>query len=1127
MGSSLRIPWGCAAPVFLMLKAQALLAAPGCEIPAARMVSVEGIIESRPPAGTAWQRVELNTPVCAGDLVRTGPNSRGGLLVAGSDTMIRLDQNTTFQVVTPPQEKRRSLIDIITGALHFISRVRHSLEVRTPFMNAAVEGTEFMVRVGPEQASVVLFEGVVLASNDAGSLRLTAKQAAVAEKGRPPRLTTLVRPLDAVQWTLHFQHLLSAFPDDARDPLGKALQQARRALGRGDIEGAFDRLNRISPAERDERYHSLRAGLLLAVGRVNEARQALQRALRLDEGNSAALALQAIIAVAGADRQRALELASGAVARNPRSALARIALSYARQADFDLQGAKACVRNALALAPDNPFIQARLAELYLMVGDLDAAVTTARAAVALDPDIALTRRVLGFAHLTKAETGQARAAFQRAIELDQADPLSRLGLGLALIREGRLAAGRRELEIATVLDPGNALVRSYMGKAYYEERRDRLAATQYDMAKERDPRDPTPWYYQALLLHQQGRTVEALLNLQASAARNDNRAVYRSRLLLDQDQAARSAGLGQIYRDLNFEQLALIEGWKTLETNPEDHSGHRLLADTYAYLPKHETARVSELLQAQLLQPVNITPIQPTMAETSLYVPDGLGPSNLAFNEYATLFNRDGVRLQVSASGGSDDMLGEEVLVSGVQGDVSFSLGQYHFNTDGFRDNNDLEQDIWLAFVQANLSDKTSVQFEARRSSSEYGDPRIHFYPEDDARLGWRNDEDRELARLGLHHRFNPRSELIASVIHTQVNDDVDDAFNTGTSYVSVDGNTDGETWNAEVRQLQRWDAVRVTAGLGYLDRKQHANTDITIVTPLPFPLPPLTIRTRTKADRDIRHAKAYLYSSIDLGEALTLNAGLSYDDYDEVYSNKQQFNPKLGLSWRATPRTTVRAAAFRTISRPTSISQTIEPTEVAGFNQFFSGDGQGGERAWRYGVAMDHRFAETLSGGVELSRRERIVPSLNLNTLVVTESHVDDELGRAYLYWSPTDRTAVALEYFYERTFRSANTVETTTHRFPMAVSYFHPSGLGGSLRPTFVRQYGMFDTAVGNDRERFWNLDLSIDYRLPRHRGQVSLEVRNLLDEEFGYFDNGDPNNFLFMADQTIYLKGSLNFR
>ncbi len=168
--------------------------------------------------------------------------------------------------------------------------------------------------------------------------------------------------------------------------------------------------------------------------------------------------------------------------------------------------------------------------------------------------------------------------------------------------------------------------------------------------------------------------MEALHDLQKSIELNDNRAVYRSRLMLDEDLAARSASLGRIYRDLGFEQLALVEGWKSVNTDPANYSAHRLLADTYAARPRHEIARVSELLQAQLLQPINITPVQPQLAETNLFILDGAGPADPAFNEFTPLFNRNRLALQASGVVGSNRTCGDE-LVRPVSGTVFLQPG--------------------------------------------------------------------------------------------------------------------------------------------------------------------------------------------------------------------------------------------------------------------------------------------------------------------------------------------------------------------------------------------------------------------------------------------------------------------
>jgi len=304
-------------------------------------------------------------------------------------------------------------------------------------------------------------------------------------------------------------------------------------------------------------------------------------------------------------------------------------------------------------------------------------------------------------------------------------------VGLAKIREGSLDEGGRDVEVAASLDPNNALIRSYLGKVYYEEKRTGLDEREYAVAKELDPKDPTPWFYDAIAKQTTNRPVEALHDLQQAIELNDNRAVYRSRLLLDADLAARSAGLGRIYSDLGFQQLALVEGWKSVNTDPTNFSAHRFLADSYSVLPRHEIARVSELLQSQLLQPINITPIQPRLAESNLFLISAGGPGALSFNEFNPIFNRDRLAVQASGLFGEHDTFGGEGVVSGIYKKASFSLGYTHFETDGFRTNNDQKDDIVNAFVQLELDYQTSLQAEFRYRNTKNGDLALNFFPDD------------------------------------------------------------------------------------------------------------------------------------------------------------------------------------------------------------------------------------------------------------------------------------------------------------------------------------------------------------------------------------------------------------
>ncbi len=251
-------------------------------------------------------------------------------------------------------------------------------------------------------------------------------------------------------------------------------------------------------------------------------------------------------------------------------------------------------------------------------------------------------------------------------------------------------------------------------------------------------------------------------DLQKAIELNDNRAVYRSKLLLDSDEAARSASLARIYSDLGFQQRALVEGWQSVNTDPTNFSAHRFLADSYSVRPRHEIARVSELLQSQLLQPLNITPIQPRLAESNLFLISAGGPAGLSFNEFNPLFNRNRIAVQGSGLVGENDTYGGEGVVSGIYKKFSFSGGYTHFETDGWRDNADQNDDIANVFAQYELSYKTSIQAEYRYRDNERGDLQLRFF-EDDFLPNLEEDDETNSVRLGFRHAFSPGSDLIGN----------------------------------------------------------------------------------------------------------------------------------------------------------------------------------------------------------------------------------------------------------------------------------------------------------------------------------------------------------------------------
>ena len=1097
-------------------------AAAPCDPWVAKMVSVQGLVEVRRAGQTQWVTARLNDLYCGGDQIQVGERSRADITLI-NQPVVRLDQNTTI-TLGGVKEGRVSLLDLVRGALYFFSRLPRSLEVRTAFVNAGVEGTEGLVIAAADRSIVTIFDGKVLATNQFGSVTLVGGQSALAEQGKAPALTVVVRPRDAVQWALYYPPTIHFRPEEF-PPSGPAWQAAVRnsldAYLKGDLQAAFESIKGVPDTLNEPRFFAYRASLLLAVGRFDEASKDIARVLSLAPNYGDAFALQSIIAVTQNEKDRARELAQKAVTAEPNSASALIALSYAQQANFDLEGALATLQRAVQVSPDNALAWARLAELWLSFGQLNDALDAAKRAVALNPYLSRTQTVLGFAYLTQINTAEARQAFEKAIELDQGDPLPRLGLGLTIIRDGDLQDGRREIEIAVSLDPDNALIRSYLGKAYYEEKRDQQSADEYEISKQLDPKDPTPYFYDAIRKQTTNRPVEALEDMQKAIELNDNRAIYRSRLLLDSDLAARSAAQARIYSDLGFQQLGLVEGWKSVNADPANFSAHRFLADSYAILPRHEIARVSELLQSQLLQPLNSTPIQPRLAEGNLFLISAGGPAALSFNEFNPLFNRNGINFQTSGLAGEDSTYAGEGILSGIYKNASFSIGGFHFQTDGWRRNSDQNDTIANAFVQLELTPQTSVQAEVRRRETEFGDLQQQFFFDQFA-PNLRTSIDATTIRVGGRHLISPSSTVIGSLVYQDRDTD-----QTNPGFVLSRGQSlPQKAFGVEFQHLFRQDIFNVTTGGGYFDvdgKSRGAITSPFISTiPLNFGL-------------NIQHFNLYTYANINILKNLTLTGGLSFDYIDGSRAAvrdglDRQFNPKVGITWRPFEETSIRLAALRALKRTLITDATLEPTQVAGFNQFF--DDLNSTKSWRYGIGIDQKIGRNLFGGMEFSMRNLKIPVINPAPPPITVNGVDakEYQARNYLFWTPHPWVALRSEYVFERSDNAPppnRNIKVSTHRVPLGINVFHPSGWSTSLTATYYHQSGTFlrSPFFQSGSDDFWTVDAAINYRLPMRYGFITLGAANLSDNKFKYYDT-DRNNPQIQPRRTVFFKTTFAF-
>lgn len=1138
---------------FLLAIPLCIQAAPNCSSWLATAVSIQGKVDTQGSKSVTWNPIKIGHNFCYGDKIRTSRRSRA-TLIFNNGPRVTLSQNSTLSFSSSSKNKASWIVNLIKGSGFFRSRQPQRLNVQTPFINAVHQGTEFLVTVTSQQTEITVFDGLVAATNQLGEIHIKKAYTGIATKNKPPHVKALtIRPEDAVQWSLYYPTIINVTSFSK-----PSFQDSIEAYQQGNPHQALTLLDKTLTSQQDSQYFALKASLLLTLGSVDESLKILNQTLLQQPNNSAAIALQSIIAVSKNRQKKALSLAQKAVSFDPQSATAQIALSYAYQSQFQIPAAMLATQEAVRLSPDNALAWARLAELQLSNGERSNALKSSTKAQILNPSLGRTQTILGFSYLAQIDIDEAKKAFTQAINLDSADPLAHLGLGLAKIRKGYIEEGTRDIETAVSLDPDNATMRSYLGKAYYELRNNDFAATELKIAKEMDPNDPTPWFYDAIRKQSTNRPVEALQDMQKAIELNDNRGVYRSKLLLDEDLAARSANMARIYQDLGFDRVALKQAWTSLAQDFTSPSAHRFLSDSLQGRPRQRIARASELLQAQLFQPINLVPVQPQLTNENIDVLNSTGPGSLSSNEYDSLFTSNGAHILLNGAIGSNNTLTDNAIISGIYNNLSLSFGQFHFQTDGFRKNDDYKQNIYNVFAQLAITPNLNIQVELKKEDVEAGDVPLRF--DSFHRENLRQSIDQDTARLGLHYNILPQHDLIFSTVLTQFkekekNREFKDSSSIFFPFVGTAKNTSFENqsfnrresgFQLEGQYLYHPEYFDIILGAGYLNLNSK---DITILQEdqfsqfipffgLPGPVIPTSLQpVKTTINQKTNIYNGYAYSHFKLSKGLTSTLGLSIDIYNDELINKNQLNPKVGLVWSPINNIVLRGAAFRTLKKPLVANQTIEPTQIAGFNQFF--DDQNGSSAWNYGVGVDFQFYNNLYIGGELMWRDTKQPIIS--TTQVKSQDRNESAHLAYLYWAPLPLVTFSSEYQFSKFQRdyttnnkdSTNPRSLTTQQVPLSLNFQHSSGLFSKFTGTFVHQnisYVNEFNGLDKNSDYFWTFDTTLGIRLPKRLGSLSIGVNNLFNKSnykyHSVFDASGPQLTTFVPEREIFFKLNLAY-
>ena len=249
------------------------------------------------------------------------------------------------------------------------------------------------------------------------------------------------------------------------------------------------------------------AELLMATGRVPEARELIGRILSRDPRNTSALLLRGRLELAALRHDRAEATLREVLELEPRStptyfnALAQLVIAQLGQGKLD--EAAVASDELLALNPRHPMARYLKANVEVNQGNQDAAERRLEELVADVPNLGDPNRLLGAINLDQGQLGQARMYLQAALSANADDRLARGLLAETYLRQGDIDAVRR-LVAGVQADSATAdsLLLALAGRASLQVGDAERAETLFDQSEQDIADDPQQavrlgWIYAA------------------------------------------------------------------------------------------------------------------------------------------------------------------------------------------------------------------------------------------------------------------------------------------------------------------------------------------------------------------------------------------------------------------------------------------------------------------------------------------------------------------------------------------------------------------------------------------------------------------------------------------------------
>jgi cytochrome c-type biogenesis protein CcmH/NrfG len=1099
------------------------------------LLTVEGKVEAAAAGTTAWLPAQTNQVLHVGDRLRTGLRSRATVRLSNL-TVLRVNELTTLQIQPPSALGKQAGLDLQKGAAYFFSRERPTeTEFRTPLASGAIRGTEFNLAVADDGSSVVtLIDGEVALNNPQGEVNLVSGEQGTVEPGKAPTKTASINALNIIQWSLYYPAVLNLDELNLADAEKQTLAASLAAYRAGDLLAAMASYptNRTAVTDAEKIYL---AQLLLAVGQVDQSATQL-------------VSVQSPLAEALREVVAAVKFQPLLSTNNYQLSTTLLADSYYQQSRSQLEAALKAARTATEKSPAFGFAWELLAELEFSFGHTDAALAALAKGLELSPHNAEAISLKGFLLAAQNKSSEAKKYFDEAIATDGALGNAWLGRGLVKIHQGDATNGLRDLQVAAVLEPNRSVLRSYLGKAFANENDSVRAERELKLAQKLDPNDPTAWLYLALLEQQENKINDAISDLEKSKELNDNRRVFRSKLLLDQDQAVRSANLAKIYQDAGMTDVSVNEASRAVTSDYANSSAHLFLSDAFNELRdptqfnlRYETVWFNEFLLANALAPVG----------------GGRLSQGVSQQEYSKLFAADGLGFSSSTDYRTDKKFHEQISQYGIFGNTAYALDLNYHHNDGIRPNNSLDDIEWNTTIKQQVTAKDTATLLVQYQNYHSGD-NFQYYNQANARPNYKFDEYQEPILVGIwHHEWSPGQHtlvLASRLVDEQHFSDqqakqllLDKSTPNVVSALflpyDVDYHNQFEIYSAELNQIGEWDRITISAGARYQAGSFQTQNQFKIFSLFAFGFP--TILTPNSANENFQRTTGYGYLTVEPLEKLWLTAGLAYDQvkFPDNYrappvtpgeAKRSQLGPKVAVVWSPVPQATLRGFYARSLGGVSlDESYRLEPTQLGGFPQAFrsliSESAVGSVSAPKYdtlGLAFDFKISPKTYGTIQAERfitdvqrdigdfeyknigggidaRPNSTPeTLNYkeyNLSVSLNQLVGDQLVVGTSYKLIQANLHDTLSAIPTAVLATADQREhSTLHQITGYVLWNHPSGFFARADAEWFEQFNSgYATPLPGDS--FFQENIYVGYRFFHRRAELLLGLLNLAGQNY----------------------------